>query len=86
MLLGHEALQSFESLSQGPQLASGQSLCCQRSLEGSVVEMAARLLLLDPHLLQNSGHDVEVERHSSALERADGHEIEHSLGVQIALA
>lgn len=83
---GHETLERVESLVQWYPLARVQLSAVEGPLERGVLKVAAKLLLLDAQVTQDASHDVEVERHSSALDRADGHEVQHALGVEVLLA
>lgn len=86
MLWRQEALERLEPLLQRPVLVSAELLVLEGLLEGAVVKVAARLLLLDAHLLEDARQDVEIERHAAALDGADGHEVQHAAGVEVALA
>lgn len=86
MFLCHEALKSLQSLLKRRRLARLQAGEVQRLLESAVVERAIRPLLLQSKLPQNSRHDMQIERYSSALNGTGGHKVEHALGVEVGLS
>lgn len=82
--LDHEALEGLEALVERDGLVAREVLGLDAPLETRVVEGpdGSRLLLLDAHVAQDPLDDVEVEGQAPL---ADGHEVEHALGVEVRL-
>lgn len=82
---GHERFKRIKTLDQGSELCFGKLDILHFLNEGTVIELAPGLLLLEyAHLAQDSDDGVQVERHA-AVHGADGHQVEHSLRVESAL-
>ncbi len=84
LLARHEAFESVQSLLQRTPLAWRQVLGFEKMLEGAVVKCRVGILLGDPKLTQYTCDHMEVQRHATAVDRAHGHQVEHSLRVEVS--
>lgn len=85
LLLHHETLQSLQSLQKRDRLSLSQRLAIHCRLEHSIVKGRIILLLQNSQVAQNAADNVQIERHSVALDGADSHQVEHSFRIEIRL-